>query len=274
LQDELGLNVYDYGMRNYDATLGKFFNMDRFSEKYYDVNPYQYCVNNPIRFIDIKGDSISVNKSVTKNWELNYAFTLFAGTKAGRKFLSQFAHKGQTIFGQTFNESGKYDTAGLNLNFDTYREEESKWGEPANGKTGDDGENTITVEINTYERVNAQDDKVYDYRSQNSVTSAKNMSRWVFSRTMTIFHETFLHADLSAKDFMNNGKFDNSNIPYKPSGAQKHWQHSHVLYNNGNNSSWPTDAYNGIQEANSKFGRFYTSGQLQKMMWNYQGGKQ
>ncbi|KIA82456.1 hypothetical protein OA85_16460 [Flavobacterium sp. AED] len=259
-------------MRNYDSALGRFFNMDRFSEKYYDVNPYQYCVNNPIRFIDIKGDSISIDRSITQNWALNKTMTLFAGTKAGRKFLSQFASKGQTVFGQTFDKDGKYDKAGLNLEFTTMREDDEN-GTPANGETSDDGKNTITVALNTFERVDAQDNKVYDYRSPNAVTSANNMSRWIFSRTITAFHETLLHADLSAKDFMDNRKFDNSNILYKPSGYKSHWQHSQVLYNNGNNTSWPTDASKGIQEANSTFGRFYTTGQLNQMMWNYNGGK-
>nr|WP_315203610.1 DUF6443 domain-containing protein [uncultured Flavobacterium sp.] len=273
LQDELGLNVYDYGMRNYDSALGRFFNMDRFSEKYYDVNPYQYCVNNPLRFIDINGDSISVDKSVTQNWALNKVMTLYAGTKAGRKFLSQFASKGQTVFGQTFDKDGKYDKAGLNLEFTTMREDDENANTPANGETSDDGKNNITVALNTFERVDAQDNKVYDYRSPNAVTSANNMSRWIFSRTITAFHETFIHVDLSAKDFMDNRKFDNSNILYKPDGYKKHWQHSQVLYNNGNNTSWPNDASKGIQEANSTFGRFYNTGQLNQMMWNYTGGK-
>jgi RHS repeat-associated protein len=60
LQDELALNVYDYGNRNYDPAIGRFFNMDRFAEKYYHMNPYQYGGNNPIIFNDIKGDSILI----------------------------------------------------------------------------------------------------------------------------------------------------------------------------------------------------------------------
>lgn len=273
LQDELGLNVYAYGWRDYDPAIGRFLKMDRFSEKYYDVNPYQYCVNNPIRFIDIKGDSISVDQSVTNNWELNKAFSLFAGTKAGRKFLSKYASKGQTIFGQTFDKDGKYHKAGLNLEFTTMREDDENGNTPANGETGNDGNNTITVAINTFEKVNAQDNKVYDYRNPNAVTAAKNMSRWIFSRTITIFHENFIHVDLFSKDYMDNKKFDYSNISYKPAGYRTHWQHSQVLYNNGNNTSWPNDGYEGIKEANSTFGRFYTNEQLGQMMWNYNGGK-
>lgn len=33
---------------------------DRFAEKYYSISPYAFCAGNPIRYIDIKGDSINV----------------------------------------------------------------------------------------------------------------------------------------------------------------------------------------------------------------------
>lgn len=60
MQDELGLNIYDYGNRNYDPTIGRFFNIDRYAEKYYNKSPYNYAANNPILFVDVKGDSIRV----------------------------------------------------------------------------------------------------------------------------------------------------------------------------------------------------------------------
>ncbi|MDG4950145.1 RHS repeat-associated core domain-containing protein [Weeksellaceae bacterium KMM 9724] len=60
-QDELGLDWYDYGARNYDASLGRYFSMDRMSEIYSDINPYQYTANNPVKFIDVNGDYIWIN---------------------------------------------------------------------------------------------------------------------------------------------------------------------------------------------------------------------
>lgn len=49
----------------YDAAVGRFFTVDRFAEKYYDLNPYQYGANSPINYIDINGDSlwIQINKN-------------------------------------------------------------------------------------------------------------------------------------------------------------------------------------------------------------------
>ena len=50
-----GLDTYDYGARQYDPVLGRWDRMDPLCEKYYDVSPYAYCENNPIRFFDPNG---------------------------------------------------------------------------------------------------------------------------------------------------------------------------------------------------------------------------
>jgi RHS repeat-associated protein len=61
LQEETG--NYDYGWRRYDPAIGRFFTQDRFSEKYYDFSPYQYAANNPIKFIDVNGDSLWIKSN-------------------------------------------------------------------------------------------------------------------------------------------------------------------------------------------------------------------
>lgn len=61
LQDELDLGWYDYGARMQDPTLGRFFTQDRFAEKYLSFSPYQYGANNPILYIDVNGDSLSIS---------------------------------------------------------------------------------------------------------------------------------------------------------------------------------------------------------------------
>jgi len=61
LQDDLGLDWYDYGARFYDPVIARFSSIDRFAEKYTSFSPYSYVANNPVNGIDINGDSIWIH---------------------------------------------------------------------------------------------------------------------------------------------------------------------------------------------------------------------
>ena len=56
-----GLNQYDYGARNYDPLLCRFTQIDPLCEKYYSINPYAYCGNNPVNAIDPNGKEIWIH---------------------------------------------------------------------------------------------------------------------------------------------------------------------------------------------------------------------
>ena len=57
-QFNFGTPYIDYGTRQYDPVLGRWFAQDPLSEKYYSISPYAFCAGNPVKYLDPDGEII------------------------------------------------------------------------------------------------------------------------------------------------------------------------------------------------------------------------
>jgi len=55
LEKDMGINLYDYGARWYDAAVGRWTSVDPLAEKYAGWSTYSYTFSNPIRYVDPNG---------------------------------------------------------------------------------------------------------------------------------------------------------------------------------------------------------------------------
>lgn len=53
--DEADVDWYDYGFRNYDAQIGRFVEIDPLAWDFLFNSPFDYAIDDPIRFVDVYG---------------------------------------------------------------------------------------------------------------------------------------------------------------------------------------------------------------------------
>lgn len=68
------IDWYDFGARYLDSELGMWHTADPRSEKYYRWSPYVYCKDNPMKFIDPKGDTTRVYTESSTNLGAGHAW--------------------------------------------------------------------------------------------------------------------------------------------------------------------------------------------------------
>lgn len=241
-------------------SLGRFKNIDRLAEKYQSMTPYHFTAGNPIYFREINGDSINASQYYLKDDKGNYinknqknTLEFFASTKAGKAYLSKFAKAGQSIGDVTFNEDGEFHTKKIDLNFDTNM----------SANDGRDGETSVD------ENNNFKTDKNGRLQIDISLKGGDNES---YGNVKSLTHEFFIHAMYIAEDFKKDGKINYDNImPFVKKSYLNAQYHHYQEYFKAKDGSTPykTYGYNILIQANNKFKKFKTNGEVWNSMWQY-----
>ncbi|MCR8667526.1 DUF6443 domain-containing protein [Aestuariibaculum sp. M13] len=101
LNDEIGLDWYDFGERNYDPGIGRWMNIDPFAEFMRNQSPYNFGFNNPIYFSDYAG---------TIPWPLPEFWKIWSRKSEPDEYFGYIKRRKRNHYGLDLNYSGGGNT--------------------------------------------------------------------------------------------------------------------------------------------------------------------
>jgi RHS repeat-associated protein len=114
-------NSYDFGARMYDSRVGRWWSVDPLFFKFTSINPYNFCVNNPVFYIDFDGRDITPsNDFKTSTYGLTHDYLM--NNNSGYKSLL-----GKFVFDNKFNLSLGTDDSKVNQGAGASTNYKTKW---------------------------------------------------------------------------------------------------------------------------------------------------
>jgi hypothetical protein len=135
------------------------------------------------------------------------AFDFLASTKEGRTLLANYATKGQTIAGVTFNKDGAFHKKGINISFDA-------------NVSNPIASGNVSFSL--------------DEKNLNIHVGVRNSSD-IGDLVDTYTHEIAIHADQNSVDFLDDKAMNSSNVypalrqqTFRTFQNKQHWQERNV----------------------------------------------
>ena len=97
-QNMLDVNTYDFGARMYDAAIARWTCVDPMGEKHINRSPYNYCVNNPMAFVDPNGEDVTI--TIVGNTITISANIIIFGRNATEELAKAYKDKIMSIWGE------------------------------------------------------------------------------------------------------------------------------------------------------------------------------
>jgi RHS repeat-associated protein len=220
---DFDINLYESFYRSHDPQLGRFCQIDPKPNEFESL--FAAMGNNPIKNLDVLGDSINVDKLYEKDGDGNYknvtqiaAFEEFAKTKEGNKYILDRSQKGFKLKGAFSNldinvkKEGSLSKKGIDINFIGTHEAIVR-----NGMLGDAA--TDQSEINGRLKI----DFTLGYRNISDTKTSDNYRNVMLMAVDDISHEVFLHGDLLEKKFLKSSTvnpYDHSNFEKSKYGGE------------------------------------------------------
>ena len=205
-----GLNTYDYGARQYNPVTAHWDRVDPLCEKYYSMSPYNYCGNNPVRFIDPDGKWIwdENGNLLSEGRDNEETLSKFLNTSLDNARLLLFTYR------LLHNDNKKYLEGGIVLNKDDLYIMEIDYAAPVVHNTKEavihyyhgNGEPADVGDESTAELMSSPEFKRNHYAI--TMEGRENAS---FDVDMT--KKTFHIGDTNVDYYVNNGK-QSSSVTY------------------------------------------------------------